>query len=56
MDLNLLRSIVTVLMLLMFVGIALWAYSRKRQDGFNEAAQLALVDDHPAHPLNGDRQ
>ena len=43
-------------LVLWIVGIALWAYSRKRQDGFNEAAQLALVDDHPAHPLNGDRQ
>jgi cytochrome c oxidase cbb3-type subunit 4 len=45
MDVNDLRSAVTVLMLLSFVGIAAWAWSRRRRDAFDEAASLPLAED-----------
>jgi cytochrome c oxidase cbb3-type subunit IV len=48
MDINLLRSIVTVLMLLIFAGIVVWAWGRKRQAAFDAAAQLPLIDDAPS--------
>ncbi|WP_119156584.1 cbb3-type cytochrome oxidase subunit 3 [Caldimonas tepidiphila] len=40
MDVNDFRSIVTVLALLCFLGICAWAYSRRNQGNFEEAAQL----------------
>ena len=40
MDINDLRVIVTVLVLVAFLGIVFWAYSRKRKRDFDEAARL----------------
>lgn len=48
MDLNDLRSLFTVLALLLFAGIVGWAYSAKRKASFDAAAKLALDDDLPA--------
>ena len=48
MDINDLRSIITVLVVVMFAGIVVWAYSSKRKDSFDEAARLALNDDDVA--------
>lgn len=43
--LNLLRGITTTLAMLAFVGVAVWAWSRKRRDGFDEASRLPLEED-----------
>ena len=48
MDINDLRSIFTVLVVVMFAGIVFWAYSSKRKESFDEAASLALGDDDTA--------
>jgi cytochrome c oxidase cbb3-type subunit IV len=45
MDINDLRSIVTVVSLLTFVGIVVWAYSKRNQDSFDEAARLPFDED-----------
>lgn len=45
MDINTLRSIVTVLALCCFVGIWIWAWSRRNQSDFDEAAQLPFRQD-----------
>jgi cytochrome c oxidase cbb3-type subunit IV len=45
MDINDLRSIVTVVSLLTFVGIVVWAYSKRNQSGFDEAARLPFDED-----------
>jgi len=45
MDLNDLRSITTVISLLTFVGIVAWAWSKRNQSGFDEAAQLPFTED-----------
>lgn len=45
MDINDLRSVVTVISLLTFVGILLWAWSKRNQADFEEAAQLPFTDD-----------
>lgn len=45
MDINDLRSIVTVLSLATFIGIVAWAWSRRNQSRFEEAARLPLKDD-----------
>lgn len=45
MDINDLRSIVTVLVVFAFAGIVWWAYSDHRKQAFDEAARLPLDDD-----------
>ncbi|MBS3998016.1 MAG: cbb3-type cytochrome c oxidase subunit 3 [Hydrogenophaga sp.] len=45
MDINVLRSIVTVVSLLIFIGIVIWAWSGRNQSSFEEAAQLPFKDD-----------
>jgi len=35
----------TVLLLVIFIGIVVWAYSSKRKTDFDEAARLAVDDD-----------
>ncbi len=44
MDINDLRSIVTVVGLLCFLGIVWWAYSKRSQQGFEEAANLPFAE------------
>ena len=45
MDLvNELRTAVTVLAFVAFIGIVLWAYSSRRKEAFDEAAQLPFTD------------
>jgi cytochrome c oxidase cbb3-type subunit IV len=51
MDLNDLRSAVTVIGLLLFLGIVGWAWQRSRRAAFDEAARLPLADDQrPGSP------
>jgi cytochrome c oxidase cbb3-type subunit IV len=45
MNINTLRSILTVLSMLVFLGIVAWAWSQKNKHGFAEAAQLPLIDE-----------
>ena len=45
MDINDMRSIVTVLAFATFVGIVLWAYSGRRRAAFEEAARLPFTEE-----------
>jgi cytochrome c oxidase cbb3-type subunit 4 len=45
MDINLLRSIVTVVAFSVFVGIVVWAWSSRNKMRFDEAAKLPFQDD-----------
>lgn len=45
MDINDLRSITTVISLLTFVGIVAWAWSKRNQSNFEEAALLPFNED-----------
>ena len=45
MDLNDLRAWHTVVLLIAFVGIIIWAYSKRRKDAFDEAANLPFADE-----------
>jgi cytochrome c oxidase cbb3-type subunit 4 len=45
MDINDLRSIVTVVSLLTFVGIVVWAWSKRNKANFDEAARLPFNED-----------
>ena len=45
MDINDLRSIVTLLLFVAFIGIVAWAWSRRNQKRFDEAARLPFADE-----------
>jgi len=44
-DINTLRSIVTVVTFIVFIGIVVWAWSSRNAVSFDEAAQLPFKQD-----------
>lgn len=55
-DINDLRSLFTVLMFAMFMGIVWWTYSGKRKQAFEEAALLPFSDDEPTEVARNRKQ
>ena len=45
MDLNDIRGWHTVILLILFLGIVFWAYSKRRKKSFDEAANLPFADE-----------
>lgn len=45
MDINTLRSIVTVVAFITFLGIVVWAWSSRNTASFDEAARLPFEQD-----------
>lgn len=45
MDINDLRGISTAFLLVSFIGLVVWAYSRKQKKPFDEAANLPFADE-----------
>ncbi|MGR2739829.1 cbb3-type cytochrome oxidase subunit 3 [Billgrantia sp. Q4P2] len=45
MDTGTFRGIITFLLIVAFLGITWWAYSRRRKPDFDEAAHLPFADD-----------
>jgi len=45
------RSIITVMSMLAFIGIVAWAYSAQRKTDFDEAANLPFADEENMHPI-----
>jgi cytochrome c oxidase cbb3-type subunit IV len=45
MDINTLRIIATVASFVVFIGIVVWAWSRRRERDFDEAANLPFEQD-----------
>ncbi|MCF1427650.1 MAG: cbb3-type cytochrome c oxidase subunit 3 [Shewanella sp.] len=45
MDYGTLQGIVTIVVMLTFVGIFAWAYSGRRKKQFDEAANLVFADE-----------
>ncbi len=46
-DVNLWRSFITLLSLVLFCALMVWTLNRRRKSAFDEAAQLPFVDDEP---------
>ncbi len=49
------RSIVTVICMLTFIGIVVWAYSASRKSDFEEAAMLPFADEEPINSKEQER-
>ena len=45
MDINTIRGLATLIALVAFVSVVLWAYSGRRKSDFDEAASLPFADD-----------
>ena len=45
MDINEFRAWHTVILLIIFIGIVVWAYSKRRKRAFDEAANLPFADE-----------
>ncbi len=48
MDINTLRGIVTILVMITFIGLVIWAWSKRNKADFDEAAQLPFADEELA--------
>ncbi|WNL38360.1 cbb3-type cytochrome c oxidase subunit 3 [Halomonas sp. PAMB 3264] len=49
------RGLITLLLIIAFIGIVRWAYSRRQHKAFDEAANLPFADDEP-HDEREDRR
>ena len=45
MDINDLRGLSTAFLMMSFIGLCFWAYSKKRKRTFDEAANLPFADE-----------
>ena len=45
MDINVLRAVILITLMVSFVGLWVWAWSRKRKPAFHEASLLPLEED-----------
>ncbi len=54
MDINDVRSAVTVIGLLLFLALVVWVYSRGRKAAFDEAARLPFLEEGESHPAARD--
>ncbi len=45
MDINTLRGLSTLLLLVAFIGLVAWVYSGRRKQSYDEAAQLPFADE-----------
>jgi len=48
MDINTLRGLSTILVMIVFIGICLWAFSSRKKKDFDDAANLPFEDDEIA--------
>jgi len=45
MDINDLRGLSTLFLMIAFIGLCIWAWSKKRKKAFDEAANLPFADE-----------
>ncbi len=45
MDINTLRGIATIFVMVAFIGVCLWAYSGRRKKDFDDASNLPFDDE-----------
>lgn len=51
------QSVWTVIAMVVFIGIVIWAFSKRKKADFEEAGRMALNDDEPVqHSMNKSAQ
>ena len=56
MDIGTFRGVMTLLIMIAFLGVVAWAFSRRRRDDFDEASRLPFADDDDEPPRERDKQ
>jgi cytochrome c oxidase cbb3-type subunit 4 len=57
MDMGTIRGLGTVVVMVAFIGLALWVYSPRRKAEFDDARLLPFADEpHPPHPPTRNEQ
>ena len=56
MGIPMIHALWTILLMVLFVGIVIWAWSGKRKARFDAAARLPFDDDEPAPPNNTSKE
>ena len=56
MDYSFLSSVMTVMMVIVFLAITVWAYDGRRRAQFEEASRLPFEDENGAHRESNLRQ
>jgi len=57
MDINTVRGLLTALLIVIFIALYFWAFSKRRKADFDEAAMLPFTDNHqhPQHKSKGEQ-
>jgi cytochrome c oxidase cbb3-type subunit 4 len=55
LDINLARGVVLIMLILAFLGIFVWAWSRNRKEEFREISKLPLEEDSGQIPQTDSR-
>lgn len=50
MDIGTFRGITTLLVMIAFLGVVFWAYSKRRKNDFDEAKNLPFADEDDQKP------
>ncbi|HZD53269.1 MAG TPA: CcoQ/FixQ family Cbb3-type cytochrome c oxidase assembly chaperone [Woeseiaceae bacterium] len=53
MDIGTIRGLITAVLLLLFIGLWITTWSRKRRASFDEASRLPLVEDEESRSTDG---
>ncbi len=53
MEIPTVRGLLTLVLMLAFVGVVIWAWSSKRKKDFEEASRLPLDENGPPSNKNG---
>ena len=56
MDMGTLRGILTAVLLVLFIGISVYAWRRGRKGGFDKAARMPLEDDKRPPPAENNKE
>lgn len=55
MDINTIRAVLTIILMIAFLGLVVWAWSSKRKEAFDKLSQMPLEEDDGQAPENKSR-
>jgi cytochrome c oxidase cbb3-type subunit 4 len=55
MDINIIRGVLTIVLIIAFLGLVVWAWSSKRKDSFDKLSRMPLEEDDGQAPDNDSR-
>ncbi len=55
MDINIIRGALTIVLIIAFLGLVVWAWSSKRKETFDKLSQMPLEEDDGQAPEDDSR-